>query len=59
MHRRGTAPQSLRAEVLAREALEIREPLQRVTRDEELALEVSRRLFGLDPFPRTQMDSWV
>ena len=45
LHRRGAAPQLPQAKVLAREALEIREPLQRVARDEELALEVSRRLF--------------
>lgn len=44
LHRRGAAPQLPQAKVLAREALEIREPLQRIARDEELALEVARRL---------------
>ena len=45
LHRRGAASQLLQAKVLAREALEIRQALQRIARDEELALEVSRRLF--------------
>ena len=45
VHRRGAAAQSLRAEVVEREASEIRKPLHCVARDEELALEVSRRLF--------------
>src|SRR5882672_6113059 len=44
-HRRSAATQSLKAEVVEREATEIRKPLQCVARDEELALEVSRRLF--------------
>jgi hypothetical protein len=39
LYRRGAAPQLLQAKALAREAFEIREPLQRVARDEELALE--------------------
>jgi hypothetical protein len=45
VHRRSAAAQSLKAEVVEREASEIRKPLQCVARDEELALEVSRRLF--------------
>ena len=45
LHRRGAAPQLLQAKVFEREALKIRELLQRVAGDEELALEVSRRMF--------------
>jgi hypothetical protein len=45
VQRRSAATQSLKSEVVEREASEIRKPLQCVARDEELALEVSRRLF--------------
>jgi len=39
--RRRTAAQSLKAEVVEREASEIRKPLHCIARDEELALEVN------------------
>jgi hypothetical protein len=44
VHRGSAATQSLKAEVVEREASEIRKPLHCIARDEELALEVSRRL---------------
>ena len=44
LYRGGAATQVLEAQVLEREAIEILEPFQRVARDEEPALEVSRRL---------------
>jgi hypothetical protein len=44
VHRCGAATQSLEVKVLEREAVEIREPLQCVTRNEELSVQVSRRL---------------
>jgi hypothetical protein len=44
VHRRRAATKSLKAEVVEREASEVPKPLDCVARDEELALEVSRRL---------------